>query len=124
MVAAPALPPAIHARISQLHALLTRTLPSTNHRPTTSSVPAAAAAANPAAAAAQQEQFNANLAALRGFVAEKHCLPKPKDEHLGVAVGKWANQMRRQHANGKLGPKRVAALQEVPGFTWELQQQR
>lgn len=52
-------------------------------------------------------------------MAQAGRLPEPQDSHAGVEVGKFAARVRRAHANGKLRPKRVAALEEVPSWSWD-----
>ncbi len=68
--------------------------------------------------------WEAKLAALRAHVAEQGRLP-PQGDAAGLGV--WINNQRRakkamdagRKCNNKMTQERVAALEGVPGWTWE-----
>lgn len=52
-------------------------------------------------------------------MAQHGRLPQRREEHEGIALGSWASKQRTAHTNGELQPERAAALEGVPGWTWD-----
>ncbi|KAJ3371228.1 hypothetical protein GGF31_003405 [Allomyces arbusculus] len=70
-----------------------------------------------------QESYDKNLAAVRDFMTVHGRAPsthsKTKDEKV---LGKWASTRRGDYSKGKLAQERVAQLESIPGWSWDLLQ--
>jgi superfamily II DNA or RNA helicase len=65
------------------------------------------------------EDWNANLAALRVFVArEGHARVPIGHIETGLRLENWVGYQRVEHNAGRLDPTRVAELEAVPGWSW------
>lgn len=51
-------------------------------------------------------------------LAHGHARPSVQTRHGGAAIGRWVAYQRTLHRQGVLGPERVDALQELPGWAW------
>ena len=61
-----------------------------------------------------------NLGALKAFQARNGHLRVAKSHVDGdIALGVWVSQQRRLHNRGELAADRTAALEAVPGWTWD-----
>jgi hypothetical protein len=61
----------------------------------------------------------ARLYALYDFVSKHNRLPDVQDVQQGVAVGQWAEKCRQLQQQQGLEPDLAAALQTIPGWTWQ-----
>lgn len=53
---------------------------------------------------------------------EGHARPGPDDIFEGVALGAWVARQRQQRRRGDLDPRRLRALEALPGFAWDLRE--
>jgi phage pi2 protein 07 len=63
-------------------------------------------------------------ALLLEFVAEHRRLPKKSEPYKGGALSQWCHNRRAEFKNGDMSPERAAALDAVPGWSWELHEER
>lgn len=80
---------------------------------------AAPASAAASGAAGRKERTSASLSALQAFVALHKRLPGRRDEIDGIRVGVWLNTQRIAYRRHLLQPELVAALEALPGWTWD-----
>lgn len=67
-----------------------------------------------------QARFEAGLAALEAFVArEGHLEVRTSHREAGLPLAAWIRRVRHHHATGALSTARAAALEAVPGWSWE-----
>lgn len=59
---------------------------------------------------------------LQTFVAQHGRLPQQHERFEGIALGMWVTKQRAAY-KGKLKPERVAALEALPGWTWNPQKE-
>lgn len=74
---------------------------------------------------AYESRFNHNLGALRAYaMREGHCnVPYVHVEQVDgrdVALGRWVAYLRTRYRSGRMNASRVALLQTVPGWYWEV----
>jgi DNA-binding winged helix-turn-helix (wHTH) protein len=63
--------------------------------------------------------------ALQQFVARRGtAVVPPRAMSYGVAIGSWADSRRQEYWAGSLDPAHVAALESLPGWTWEGRSQK
>jgi superfamily II DNA or RNA helicase len=68
-----------------------------------------------------QHDFERGLIELAAYVAANGDARVPT-KHItssGFKLGGWCSERRNQHKAGRLGAERVAALEAVPGWTWD-----
>lgn len=62
----------------------------------------------------------ATYATLQAFVAERERMPLAREEaQNGTAIGNWVSTQRILRKEGKLSQDRAAALEAIPGWTWD-----
>lgn len=84
---------------------------------------AAAAASKADAAATKAEvKFHTNLSALHAFVAQHGRQPLQRENFEGIPLGQWVSTQRQKR--GTLRPEQVAALEAVPGWSWNPREER
>ncbi len=67
------------------------------------------------------DEFFKGLAALHRFGREKgDCNVPLRFKVRGFALGKWVSRLRSKHKKRQLAEGRTAALEAVPGWTWDL----
>lgn len=66
----------------------------------------------------QDERFHRNLALLRDVYVAREGTAVMRNDHMegDVALGEWCADLRKSRTT--LSPERVAALGEIPGWTW------
>ena len=66
------------------------------------------------------DRWVAALASLRAFVEREGHARVPSDHVEGsLRLGSWVGSRRGDHKLGRLEPARVAALEALPGWTWD-----
>lgn len=70
----------------------------------------------------KEAAWEAALSALRAYAErEGDCrVPQRHQDESGLRLGLWVGTQRQQHSKGKLHSDRVAALEALPGWSWDL----
>jgi DNA invertase Pin-like site-specific DNA recombinase len=72
-----------------------------------------------------QSRFEQHIEALRQYVAEHgtcdvpHSYVHSKGGGTSIALGRWVAYVRGRFRSGRVPQDRAAALQAIPGWTWE-----
>jgi hypothetical protein len=72
-----------------------------------------------------QSRFEQHIEALRQYVAEHgtcevpHSYVYQKGGGASIALGRWVAYVRGRFRSGRVPQDRAAALQAIPGWTWE-----
>ena len=69
--------------------------------------------------------FQNGLERLKQFIArEGHArVPLRHKDAVGFALGQWVTNRRMEYKKGNLLPERIAALEAVPGWVWNVLQE-
>lgn len=72
-----------------------------------------------------EERWDQGLRALHAYAAAHgHANPLQGAVQDGFPIGQWAHDRRREGKRGALRPDRAAALESLPGWTWDIQGSR
>lgn len=68
-----------------------------------------------------RSRFERMLALLRDYAAGHGNTRPPRDYRAadGSALGQWTIAQRREYREGRLGPREIADLEGLPGWSWE-----
>lgn len=69
-----------------------------------------------------EDRFTKQLSALRMYVDDHGGLPNLKAVFSGVKIGQFVNVVRTAYASGSLAEDKVRALEEIPGWTWDVRE--
>jgi hypothetical protein len=65
-------------------------------------------------------RFDHKLAALAAYQARHgNCEPPPGDNEDGAHLGAWVARVRQLHDDGRLDAAHAAALEAIPGWSWQ-----
>ena len=69
-----------------------------------------------------EEDYQNGLERLRAYAdREGHArVPNTYKDETGFKLGTWVGSRRKEYKKGDLSPERIKALEEVPGWVWEI----